>query len=218
MTKPALKVVESTLDDETDRGPWMQVHSGGRFFPLDPRVEDIHADDIANGLALDCRYAGQGRVDRFYSVAEHCVHLAHYAYTHNHSDAEFALIMLLHDAPEAFINDLNRATKRSVGEAYTGIEDAISRSIWSKYHVELTADIHRRVKDLDRRIVPLEKAALEPAPGAWHHPWKADQYKSQDLEGVTIACWTPAVAKANWLHWLSFLCERTGRTIEGEPN
>jgi hypothetical protein len=48
----------------------MQLSSGGRFWPLDPRQEDIHIEDIANGLALDCRYAGQCKIDSFYSVAE----------------------------------------------------------------------------------------------------------------------------------------------------
>jgi hypothetical protein len=205
------------LDDiEQDRGPWMQLHSGGRFFPLDPRAEDIKADDIANGLALDCRYAGQGRVDRYYSVAEHCVHLASYAIANDCNDPEFALLMLLHDAPEAFINDLNRATKKAVGEAYERIEDNIHGAIFEKYRIDMTQERYERMKDLDRRIVPLEKAAIEPHPGAWHHPWAFDQFKNVALEGIIIMCWSPELAKEMWLCWLDILCERTGRTIEGE--
>lgn len=37
------------------RGDWMQTFTGRRFYPLSPRAED------------------GGHVDRFYSVAEHCV-------------------------------------------------------------------------------------------------------------------------------------------------
>ena len=39
-------------------GDWMQTHSGGRFYPLDPRPDDLVADDIAHALSLLCRYGG----------------------------------------------------------------------------------------------------------------------------------------------------------------
>lgn len=53
------------------RGDWMQTYTGRRFYPLDPRPDEIDPEDIAHALSLLCRYGGH--VDRFYSVAEHCV-------------------------------------------------------------------------------------------------------------------------------------------------
>lgn len=53
------------------RGDWMQTYTGRRFYPLDPRSDEIDPADIAHALSLLCRYGGH--VDRFYSVAEHCV-------------------------------------------------------------------------------------------------------------------------------------------------
>jgi hypothetical protein len=58
-------------DDPWLRGDWMQTYSGRRFYPLDPRAEELADLDIAHALSLLCRYGGH--VERFYSVAEHCV-------------------------------------------------------------------------------------------------------------------------------------------------
>ena len=53
------------------KGDWMQTHTGGQFWPLDPRIEDINILDISASLSKINRYAGH-TLD-FYSVAEHCV-------------------------------------------------------------------------------------------------------------------------------------------------
>ena len=41
------------------RGDWMRTRSGGRFYPADPRPEEVKILDIASGLAKECRYGGQ---------------------------------------------------------------------------------------------------------------------------------------------------------------
>ena len=199
------------LDDRTERGIWMQMNSGRQFFPLDPRPGDFDANDLANGMALDCRYAGQGRVDRYYSVAEHCFHVAAYARRWQ-PDPEAAFVGLLHDAPEAMINDLTRATKKVVGEAYTRLEDSIASVIWKKYDLEkAVAKYFAAVKVCDRRIVPLEIEAIEPFPGAWPYRWAFDGFKGTALEGIVIRCWEPPTAKRKWLAMHDELCSLTGR-------
>ena len=50
---------------------WIQTYSGKKFYPLDPRPEDIDIRDIAHALSLNCRFNGHCRC--FYSVAEHSV-------------------------------------------------------------------------------------------------------------------------------------------------
>ena len=62
----------------------------GMFRPLEPRVEDIHIEDIARALANICRYAGHVR--HFYSVAEHSFRVC------DKVSRENALWALLHDA------------------------------------------------------------------------------------------------------------------------
>lgn len=55
-------------------GDWIQVHSGGKFWPLDPRGEEVRIDDMAHALSLICRFTGHTK--DFYSVAQHSVLVA----------------------------------------------------------------------------------------------------------------------------------------------
>ncbi len=188
----------------------MQTSLGGKFFPLDPRPEEVFISDIANGLALDCRYAGQGRIDRFYSVAEHCYHMTAYAHRTLQWPPEALLATLLHDAAEAYCNDLPRAVKQAVGAGYTRIEDKIQMAIWKKFKL-LTPALHWRdkIKDLDRRIIPLEKAAIMRHPQPWAHD------KLEPLEGVVIHCWDPPEAKIKFLQMYAGICATSGFKKEG---
>jgi uncharacterized protein len=39
-------------------GDWIQLISGEPFWPLDARPEEVHLNDIAWALSMQCRYAG----------------------------------------------------------------------------------------------------------------------------------------------------------------
>jgi hypothetical protein len=82
----------------------MQVGDGRRFYPFDPRPEEIHIEDIAGALSRICRFGGHTR--DFYSVAQHSVMVSQVC------APEDALWGLLHDAAEAYIGDLPRPIKR----------------------------------------------------------------------------------------------------------
>jgi hypothetical protein len=77
--------------------------SGLRFWPLDPNPEKILIADIAHALAHQCRFGGHA--SKFYSVAEHSVHVSRICLP------EHALWGLLHDASEAYLVDLPRPLK-----------------------------------------------------------------------------------------------------------
>lgn len=47
-------------------GDWIQTYTGKKFYPLDPRPEDICIEDIAHALSNTCRYNGHSRT--FYCV------------------------------------------------------------------------------------------------------------------------------------------------------
>jgi len=70
---------------------------------LDPNPEKILIEDVAQALAHQCRFGGHA--SKFYSVAEHSVHVSHLCLP------EHALWGLLHDASEAYLVDLPRPLK-----------------------------------------------------------------------------------------------------------
>lgn len=180
---------------EGRQGEWMHTSLGGRFYPADPRESEIFISDIANGLSLDCRYGGQGRVDKFYSVAEHSVLMAQYAAKELCWPSDALKCILLHDAAEAYLNDLPRAVKHAVGASYDLLEERIQTLVYRKYGLTARANaLASQIKEIDCRIVPLEKAAIMAHP----QPWEYDKFQS--LLGVAIQCWEPKIAKAKFLN------------------
>ena len=77
--------------------------SGIRFWPLLPNPADILIADIAHALAHQCRFGGHA--SKFYSVAEHSVHVSRIC------PVQDTLWGLLHDASEAYLVDLPRPLK-----------------------------------------------------------------------------------------------------------
>lgn len=94
----------------TRRRDWMQTCTGAKFWPLDPRPEDVRVSDIAHHLSLICRFGGATRTH--YSVAQHSVIVAKAA-----KDAKAPSLdvfaALLHDAAEAYLGDVIRPIKHS---------------------------------------------------------------------------------------------------------
>jgi uncharacterized protein len=170
------------------RGDWMQTHTRRRFYPMDPRPEDIDSEDIAHALSLLCRYGGH--IDRFYSVAEHCVLMSQMVAPEN------ALHALLHDATEAYVVDVPRPLKRYLAD-YRMIEDKVWQAIAVHFNVDpvLPAEVH----EADSRILLSETAVLMPGVGVW-----------ASLQGLTalpvhISGWTPMRAKVEYLARLAEL-------------
>jgi len=94
---------------------FMFTASGQKYWPMEPRSEEVDIEVIAHHLANQCRYNGATRHPKFprrifYSVAEHSVYVAHYI-EHDLGQPQFALEGLLHDAAEAYIGDLIRPLK-----------------------------------------------------------------------------------------------------------
>jgi hypothetical protein len=176
----------------THRGPWIQTFTGRAFPVLDPRPEDIDPVDIAHALGMLCRY--NGHVQRFYSVAEHCV-LMSYAVPPEH--APWAL---LHDATEAYIGDVTRPLKRSaIMTGYVSAEHRLMRVICDRF--DLPDAMPDQVAGADRRILLDERAALLGPSAA---PW-ADYLESQQPLGVNIHGWDPVTAGNQYMNRLKEL-------------
>lgn len=170
------------------RGDWMQTYTGRRFYPLDPRPDEVDAADIAHALSLLCRYGGH--VDRFYSVAEHCVLMSRVV------EPEHALAALLHDATEAYVVDVPRPLKRQL-VGYADIEEQVWFSIAYAFRVDFA--LPAEVDEADNRILLTERTALMPRAERWGVD---DEYEPLPVE---IECWSPATAERAYLDRLAEL-------------
>ena len=181
MTQPDRPPV-SGEPSEWQRGDWMQTYTGARFYTLDPRPEEINPDDIAHALSLLCRYGGH--VDRFYSVAEHCVLMSEAV------PPEHALYALLHDATEAYVCDVPRPLKRQLA-GYREIEDRVWWAIVCHFGLA-NVDIPAVVKEADNRILLTERDALMPNT---LYSWSVD---GMEPLPVRVEGWTPQYAETRY--------------------
>jgi len=194
--------------EDWHRGHWMQTFTGRAFYPLSPRVEDVVALDIAHSLAMQCRY--NGHVQRFYSVAEHCVLMSDWIMTNRETPGglirsekysrELALWALLHDAAEAYCGDMVRPLKLHMPD-FCEVDDRLTAVIARRFGLHESA-IPRDVKAVDTRILLDEREALLSTPPA--------EWALGDVQplGVEIRGWDPATAK--W-EYLARLAELTGQ-------
>lgn len=133
---------------------WFPTYSGIKFYPTDPTVDAICIEDIAHSLSLQCRFAGHVRW--FYSVAQHSVIVS------QNLPPELRLAGLLHDAAEAYCQDLIRPIKAHLAE-YLQICARIEDVICQKYDVYGMYDL--RVKEADLRALVTERRDLyRPSP------------------------------------------------------
>lgn len=180
------------------RGDWMQTFTGRRFYPLDPKPEDIDVLDIGHALGMICRYGGH--IDRFYSVAEHCVLMSFCMPT-----PQLALEALLHDASEAYLGDMVRPLKHSGAMApYLEVERALELVIAQRFGLPIvkfsdkTAAFYKmpeEVKDADTRILLTERTAL------MKNYKPSDRWAQDGMEPLPVAiqAWDHVEASNRWL-------------------
>lgn len=136
--------------------PTITTHSGLTLDFVDPKFDQIHIQDIAAGLARECRFIGQLKdPDDFYSVAEHCLAISYYV------PPEFALEALLHDASEAYMADLSTPLKMLLPE-YKAIERRLQGVINHKYLGH--SGNSNVVKNADYELLCFEQRALMHGP------------------------------------------------------
>lgn len=116
------------------------------FNNLDPNNIDIM--DIAHALGKICRFGGH--VNRFYSVAQHSIIVAHLVPEHCKRAA------LLHDASEAYLGDVVKPLKMLLGKSYGRIEDYFTSTINLKFGILLTYEIEDEIKQADRYALEIE--------------------------------------------------------------
>lgn len=121
------------------------LRSGEYFDVLNPDADKILIEDIAHALSMQCRFAGH--TSDFFSVAQHSVICSLMA------PAGFELEALLHDASEAYLQDIARPVKRQLSN-YKDIESKVMFAIAVKF--EFNWPLSKEVKKVDEESLRLE--------------------------------------------------------------
>jgi 5'-deoxynucleotidase YfbR-like HD superfamily hydrolase len=139
------------MTESLDQSAYMMTYTGRRFYLYNPTPDQVNIIDIAHALSMLCRFTGH--TTRFYSVAQHCWHASYLVPT------SLALEALLHDAAEAYVNDLSRPLKHhSQMQGYRSVEDRVDLAIRS--HFNLPTLHTPRIKTVDNCLVVTEAKAL----------------------------------------------------------
>lgn len=167
--------------------PWIQTYTGKQFYPLDPDYRVICIEDIAHSLSMKCRYGGHCL--RFYSVAEHSVHISRAV------SAEHALWGLLHDAAEAYLADIPSPVKHLI-PGWKEIENKVQIEICKKFDLDFVEP--PEVKLADKRIISNERDALMLIDEGKIRAWTGTAIQ-EPLPGVGIQAWSPLVSECKFL-------------------
>lgn len=146
------------------RGGWISTFSGRKFYPLDPRPEEIEIVDIAHALSRQCRFSGHCHGSEPYSVAQHSVEVAKLL------PPALKIAGLLHDASEAYLVDLPRPLKHSPGfaDGYRSAETELMRCVGVRFGIG--SFDNPLVEVADQRLLKSERRDLMHADCQWDVP------------------------------------------------
>lgn len=149
---PADYIVSEAREAQDRAGRIRMYPSGSYVRPTDLRLGDIDIRDIAHHLSHINRFTGGTPVP--YNVADHSVRVSEYF-----CDPEMKLAGLLHDAAEAYINDLSSPLKHSPGmEFYCELDKVISTRIFEAFGLDPA--LLAKVKPFDGLMFQREAAAF----------------------------------------------------------
>ncbi len=188
-------------------GDWIQTAHGTKFFPLDPRPEEVDVRDVAHALSNVCRFAGHARWH--YSVAQHSVLASRYA------PPGSGLPALLHDAAEAYMGDIARPWKRFlyvktgrvVDRVYDPIKDA-ERNLLDVILSALTCPPRTNlvwvpIEEIDMRMLATEaRDLMHPLADEWSNTFQKPPCEARYAYHPypePIEVWMPGRAKSEFL-------------------
>lgn len=122
------------------------TYTGRHIDPVHPDPNLICIEDIAHALSLICR--GNGQVQTFFSVGQHCISCAREALARGYSE-RIAFACLLHDASECYLSDVPRPFKKTL-TGYKEQEEFLLNVIYHKYlGSSLTQAEEEKIKEID---------------------------------------------------------------------
>ena len=146
----------------------MAIYTGKLINLWDVEQDSIILEDIAHGLAYNCRWNGHTKA--WYSIAEHCIRV------HNRAPADLKLLALFHDAEEAYWGDMIRPLKMLLKTGYPELLEKMKqtrRAIFQKFGIregdgyktfddeELEWDFQNLILDLKHNPMSPEQAKAE---------------------------------------------------------
>lgn len=176
---------------------YIRTYTGEWINPLEPELDLIHIEDIAHALSNSCRFTGH--VLKFYSVAQHSVHVAALLEP-NGERAQWD--GLLHDASEAYLSDIARPVKRhpDISKVYDEAENRLMDTIAEKYG--FTWPMPEEVKWADDVMLRTEQRDL-----------MLGATSEGDFRNGIIDPWTPEEAEDVFLRYFVNLGRKIGYTV-----
>lgn len=165
-------------------------YKGLLITPFTPRLNQIDIEDIARALSMTCRFGGHCK--KFYSVAEHSVHVADYLRA---LGCENTLVFraLLHDAAEAYLGDVPSPMKRHPSfDQYRDLERDFQNKIYVKFGLCKQDELPHQLHVVDKRMCNTEAQTLVHTPKDFIRNYAP-------LPDVTIGCWEPFTAEKIFL-------------------
>ena len=157
----------------TNKGGWMEVYTGTKFYPVFPRAKDVSIVDIAHSLSLLCRF--NGHCAYFYSVGHHSLNCYEVAKS-SYSSIRIQFFALMHDAAEAYLSDIVRPLKPFV-QGYKDLEDNVEFAVWKHFGYTPTEAEWAIVKRIDDAVLRSEGKILMNNIDNW-----ADDGESADVD------------------------------------
>ena len=172
--------------DNEDLDNFIETFTGKRFDFLCPTADMIDIVDIAHSLSMQCRYTGHCR--HFYSIAEHCIHVAEQC-----SDSN-KLWALLHDSSEAYLTDVASPVKPFL-QNYKMMEKKIMNEICNMYKLPLS--MPKEVHNADMELLRSEASMMIPSRGK---DWKINQSYTTPILDIEFQYYPPDIAKEKFLN------------------
>ena len=160
--------------------------ASGLYFDFDRLSSNLLSiDAIAQALSHICRFSGH--TSRFYSVAQHSVHVANCRCV----PRQHRLAALMHDAAEAFLGDVSTPLKRMLPD-YQELERRVEQMIFFRFGIpEIPAEVWKADKIMlateGRDLMPLtaeewaEIAGEQPLPTPIR-PWSPGYARDRFLD------------------------------------
>lgn len=168
-----------------------ETFTGKQIDFLNPVPEAIDIVDIAHALSLLCRFAGHSKY--FYSVAEHSVRVADLL---EQSRPGLQLHALLHDAHEAYVQDVTTPLKNLLGQPYEEVAGRLDDCIAKRFDLDILSEPSRAsIRQADYQMLSIESASLMNSRGEW---WDWPNGRPEPLYAI-VSPWQPHEAKRRFL-------------------
>lgn len=179
---------------------WMLTATGAQVDLRWMNAGSVSLLDVAHHLSQLNRFTGACR--RPYSVAEHSLLVVEILEREMAIRSPSALMAgLMHDAHEAYTQDLSTPMKQLVGTAWSEEEHRIQFAVLDRFQLRTAYVAHRDVlRQADLVALATERAALLPPAGpAW-----------PCLEGIKPVSWydVDATQAMTWSDWRDAFVER----------